>query len=56
MILSYAKPFNEKMREQLVKMWEKRKNMWVIFQNFQSMIWKERKNTNLFCWYENTQQ
>ena len=25
MILSYAKPFNEKMREQLVKMWEKKK-------------------------------
>ena len=38
MIFSYAKPFNEKMREQLVKMWGKKKNMRVIFQNFQSMI------------------
>ena len=27
MILSYAKPFNEKMREKLAKLWEKEKNM-----------------------------
>ena len=35
MMLSYVKPLNEKMREQLVKIWEKRKNMSMIFQRFQ---------------------
>ena len=34
------------MHKQLVKIWKK--NMWVIFQHFQSMIWKKRENTNLF--------
>ena len=38
MILSYAKPFNEKLREQLVKISKKRKNTRAIFQHFQSMI------------------
>ena len=54
MILSYAKPFKEKMRKQLVKYGKK--TMWAIFQLFQSMMWKQRKNTDLFCWYKSTQQ
>ena len=45
MILPYAKPINEKMREQLVKIWKKRKKMRVIFQHFQSMIRTQRKTT-----------
>ena len=35
---------------------KKKKNMRAIFQHFQSMKLKQRKNTNLFCWYTNTQQ
>ena len=56
MILSYAKPFNEKMREQLVKIWKKRKKHVSVFQHFQSMTPKQRKIANRFCWYKNTQQ
>ena len=49
MILPYAKPFNEEMREQVVKLRKIRKNMWVIFQHFQLMIWKQGKNKSLLC-------
>ena len=34
MILSYAKPFNEKLREQLVKIWKKRKTREQFFNTF----------------------
>ena len=47
MILSYAKPFNEKMCEQLVKIRKKKKNMWAIFQHFPSMIDKEKTQTQI---------
>ena len=56
MILSYGKPFNDKMQEELAKKFKKkRKNRRAIFQNFLSMTIKQRKNTSLFCWYKNTQ-
>ena len=53
MLLSYAKPFNEKMRKQLVKA----KNMLAIFQQFQSIILKKKEK----IWFggggdKNTQQ
>ena len=50
-MLFYAKPFNEKMRDQLVKIWEKRKKCGRPIDGM-----KTRKNTNLFCCYKNTQQ
>ena len=34
MILSYAKPFNEKMREELVKIWKKQKTCERFFNTF----------------------
>ena len=43
MIWSYAKPFNEKMRDNR-------------FFNTFNQWYKNRKNTNLSCWYKNTQQ
>ena len=52
MILSLAKHLNEKMREQLVKIFKERKRHVRIFQHFQSMIWKQEKQK---CRYENTQ-
>ena len=33
---------------------KKTKNMREIFQHFQSIIWKQRKSLDLFCWYKNT--
>ena len=45
MILSYAKPFHEKMCEKLVKI--RKKNMRAIFQHFESMIDKEKTQTRI---------
>ena len=50
MILSYAKHFKEKMREQFVKIQKKRYIMWAICQNFQSM--KTKKKCKSECWYK----
>ena len=50
-MLFYAKPINEKMRDQLVKTWEKRKKCGRPIDDM-----KTRKNTNLFCCYKKTQQ
>ena len=40
MRLSNAKPFNEKMRQELVKIWKKI----AIFQHFQLLILKQKKH------------
>ena len=50
MILSYAKPFKEKMREQFVKIQNKRNIMGAISQNFQSMKTKKKRKSE--CWYK----
>ena len=56
-ILSYAKPFNKKMREQLVKT---RKEKKIHASNFSAISVDDMKTTKktqiCFCWYKNTQQ
>ena len=54
MILSYAKPFKEKMRKQFVKIQNKRNIMWAISQNFESMKTKKKRKSE--CWYKKIQQ
>ena len=44
MILSYAKPFNEKMREQLVKIWKKTKKTCERFSTLSIDDAKTKKN------------
>ena len=56
MILPYAKPINEKMREQLVKIWKKRKKDVSDFSTLSMDDQNTKKNHNLLCWYKNTQQ
>ena len=57
MILSYAKPFNEEMREQLVKIIrEKGKNVGNFSTISTDDIKNKEKNANPLCWYKNTQQ
>ena len=56
MILSYEKPFNKKLREQLAKIWKKKTNLRAIFLTLPIDDMKTKENRNLFCWYENTPQ
>lgn len=56
MMLSYAKPFNKKMREQLVKIWKKNKHARDFCSLLVDDMKKKRKNANLLCSYKNTQQ
>ena len=44
MRLSNAKPFNEKMRQELVKIWKRI----AIFQHFQLLILKQKKTQTCF--------
>ena len=57
MILSSATPFNEKMREQLVKIWKgKRKKTCEQFFNISNRWYENKeKNTNMFSYKKNTQ-
>ena len=55
MILPYTKPFTEKMREELIKIWKKSKKYVSDFLALSIDDMKAKKDTNLFWWYENTQ-
>ena len=55
MILPYTKPFTEKMREELIKIWKKSKKYVSDFSALSIDDMKAKKDTNLFWWYENTQ-
>ena len=55
MILPYTKPFPEKMREELIKIWKKSKKYVSDFLALSIDDMKAKKDTNLFWWYENTQ-
>ena len=47
MILSFAKPFKEKMHEQIINIWKKIKKIWVFFHHFQ--LWDEHKVKRQIC-------
>ena len=47
MILSYAKPFNEKMRKQLVKIWKKKEKTRQRFFNAFNQ-WYEKEKTQIY--------
>ena len=55
MILPYAKLFNEKMREQLVKYEKKKKHVSDFSKLWVDDMKKKRKNINLFCSYKSTE-
>ena len=55
MILPYTKPFTEKMREELIKIWKKSKKYVSDFSALSIDDMEAKKDTNLFWWYENTQ-
>ena len=55
MILPYTKPFTEKMREELIKIWKKSKKYVSDFSALSIDDMEAKKHTNLFWWYENTQ-
>ena len=52
MIFSKAKPFNEK----ICKIIEKKKEHVSIFSILSIDDMKTKRNTNLHCWFKNTQQ
>ena len=54
MILSYAKPLNEKMCRQVVKIFKKKCLRDLSTLSIDDMKTKKKK-MNLFCWYKNTQ-
>ena len=55
MILPYTKPFTEKMREELIKIWKKSKKYVSDFSALSIDDMEAKKDTNLFWWYESTQ-